>query len=249
MSLSEIEHLLLKVKELLNDQSFKEAIDLLEDQLQKHPESDVLKKELINALFLFGGYLNDDYMLEYDKAAKLFTKIIKLDPENYRAHYNLGIAFYNLECLDNALEAYLNAIKIKPDYAHCLYNIGLIHELRDDLKTAIEYYDKALQINPKFSYASQAKKCALQELELQGRDSSVDLALEEALDKLTSLLNMSTKIQINMIRNILNIDEEKLLALILEWGKNYGFVLEGDYILINKETLPELLRNLKQFFQ
>ncbi len=58
----------------------------------------------------------------------MFKRIIEIDPTNYRAHYNLGIAYFNLNEIKKAKECYEEAIRIKPDYKHCLYYIGLIYE-------------------------------------------------------------------------------------------------------------------------
>ena len=96
---------------------------------------------------------------------RIFKKIITLEPENYKAHYNLGIAYFNLGCIENALASYNEAIKIKPDYKHCYYNIGLVFESKNDLKQAISYYNKALDIDPKFPYAVHAREFVRKKLD------------------------------------------------------------------------------------
>jgi tetratricopeptide (TPR) repeat protein len=141
---------------LIKDGEFEEAIEILEDLYNSNPNSETIKSTFIDALFKYGFYLNDDYILEYSKAIQYFEKIIEIDPKNYRAHYNLGIAYFNLENFDDALKSCAIALDLKPDYKHCYYNMGLIYEARDQLKSALEHYQRALDIDPNFTYAKQA---------------------------------------------------------------------------------------------
>ena len=163
-------NLIEKANELKKNEKFEESLEILEKLHKKYPNSEKVKKELIDTLFSYGGYLNDDYVLEYTKAKNNFKRIIEIDPNNYRALYNLGIAYFNLGNLSKAESAYEQAIKIKPDYKHCYYNIGLIHEVNENLKEALKFYKKALEIDPKFIYALQAKKYVKEKLNAQKRD-------------------------------------------------------------------------------
>ncbi|KKL06073.1 hypothetical protein LCGC14_2599700, partial [marine sediment metagenome] len=53
------------------------------------------------------------------------------------------------------------------------------------------------------------------------------------------------RIKIDMIQSLLNLEREKLIDLIIEWGKKYDFKIDGDYLIINKESLPNLLKSLE----
>jgi len=150
--LTEKEKLIEKAKVLVKSEEFEKALKILEDLYQEQSDVDI-KNNLIDALFAYGGYLNDDYVLEYEKSINFFKRIIHLDPENYRAHYNLGIAFFNLNRFEEALNSYKIAISIKPGYKHSYYNIGLLHEATENLEKAIVAYEKALEIDPNYVYA------------------------------------------------------------------------------------------------
>ncbi|TFG13900.1 MAG: tetratricopeptide repeat protein [Promethearchaeota archaeon] len=170
-----IQDIINKAQKLKSEEKFLEAIKLLEDLPQSELTLEIVRKNLIDILFSYGGYLNDEYILEYEKAIEIFKKIITLEPENYKAHYNLGIAYFNLGRIENALASYNEAIKIKPDYKHCYYNIGLVFESKNDLKQAISYYNKALDIDPKFPYAVHSrefvrKKLDSERMEQPGKD-------------------------------------------------------------------------------
>ena len=176
----------------------------------------------------------------------MFKRIIEIDPTNYRAYYNLGIANFNLSKIAEAKECYEEAIKIKPDYKHCLYNIGLINENEGDLQEALKYYEKALEIDPKFPYASNARNQILSNLEELKR-SKADKNQQENINTLKSLLEVSKKIRIDMIQSLLKVDKEKLYKVLIEWGKKYQCEIDGDFLNINKDRLPELTKFLDEW--
>lgn len=151
------EELIEKVNKLKKKENYKEAIDILEDLYRNSPNSEEIKSLLIETLFSFGGYLNDTYVEKYKEAEAIFRQIIEMEPNNYRAHYNLGIAYFNLHKIELAIKSYEIALKLKPDYKHCIYNLGLVYEELGNYKKALEYYEKALEIDPMFTYALQAR--------------------------------------------------------------------------------------------
>ncbi|MFW9947745.1 MAG: tetratricopeptide repeat protein, partial [Candidatus Odinarchaeota archaeon] len=95
--MSQQKDLINKAIELKKKEKFKNALKILEDLLERNPNSENVKKVLTEVLFDYGGYLNDEWVLDYEKAAECFKKIIELHPDDYRAWYNLGIAYFNLK--------------------------------------------------------------------------------------------------------------------------------------------------------
>jgi len=149
--------LLEKAKILRSQEKYEEALKILEDLYENKPESGEIKDILIDTLFNYGGYLNDYYTLEYEKAKQLFERITIISPKNYRAHYNLGIAYFNLAQMENAKKSFKKALEIKPDYKYCLYNLGLLYEDMEQYEEALNLYEKALEIDPNFTYALTAR--------------------------------------------------------------------------------------------
>jgi len=178
--LVEIDKLIDQTIKLRNNERFVEAIEVLENSYKKHPESVNIKRNLIETLFIYGGHLNDEFNLDIEKAIGCFKRIIEIEPNNYRALYNLGIAYFNLSQMNNALEAYNKALKIKPDYKYCLYNMGLVHEATNEFKEALKYYEKALEIDPNFSYAVHARYQIRKKLDDLQRDG---LEIREQKDR------------------------------------------------------------------
>ena len=243
--MTEKENLIEKAKSLVKTEDFEGAIKILEDLYQQQPDFDV-KNNLIDALFAYGGYLNDYYVLEYDESINFFKRIIELDSENYRAHYNLGIAYFNLNRFEEALNAYKIALSIKPDHKHVYYNIGLLHEKTENLENAIEAYEKALEIDPNYIYAMHSLKAVRLNLENSVKPKSKPQEIKDTIEKLISLLSMSRRVRFDMIQEILKVNKETLLQIIINWGKKNYCEIDGDYLNINKESLTQFFEDLNQ---
>ena len=236
--MSELDKVLKEIEVLRKSKNYREAVDLLEIACKENPSSTQLKKSLIDLLFEFGGHQNDELIADYSGAVEVFKHIIQIEPKNYRAHYNLGIAFQYLKQLDMALEAFQTAISIKPDYYFCYYNIGLVYEEKNDLIKAIENYEKTLKIKPNFRYAKQA----ISEL----REISDQRLERENFSELKSLMLMSNKVRIDLIQEILKISKTALISLLVKWGERFNFKLDGDYLIINKHTVDDLINELEK---
>jgi len=223
-----------KAKYLVKNEEFEKAIKILEALYQQQPDVDV-KNNLIDALFAYGGYLNDYYVLEYDESINFFKRIIELDSENYRAHYNLGIAYFNLNRFEEALNSYKIALSIKPDHKHVYYNIGLLYEKTENLESAIEAYEKALLIDPNYIYAMHSLKAVRLNLDNSVKPKNKAQEIKDNIEKLISLLNMSKRVRFDMIQEILKVNKETLLQIIIDWGKKKYCEIDGDYL---KQRIP-----------
>ena len=146
-----------KAKLLKDSDDYENSLVILEELNKENPKSSEIQKLLIDTLFAYGGYLNDFYTLKYEKAKETFERILILEPDNYRGHYNLGIAFFNLGEMKKAKNSLTKALKIKPDYKYCFYNLGLIFEETGKFRKALGYYEKALKVDPDFIYALTAR--------------------------------------------------------------------------------------------
>ena len=234
-----------KAKNLVKNEEFEKAIKIFEDLYQEKPDNDI-KNNLIDAMFAYGGFLNDEYVLEYQKSISIFKRIIDLDQENYKAHYNLGIAYFNLELFEEALHSYEMAISINPNYKHGYYNIGLLHEATENLEKAVEAYEKALEIDPNYVYATHALKAVRLNMNKPVKTKNKTQEIKDRVEKLKSVLSISKRVRFDMIQDILNVNKETLLDIIIIWGKKNYCEIDGDYLIINKESLSQFFEDLNQ---
>lgn len=189
------------------------------------------------------------------EAIAIFQRIIELDPENYKAFYNLGITYENLEMFEKALKNLKKALEINPEHKFSYYNIGLIYETQERLEDALGFYNKALEIDPKFLYARHARNAVRDLIERnensgEKKKSSLKKDLRnfglrfEEIEQLKTLLKMSEKVRIEMIKEMLGLEQKSFYDLLLYLGNNYDFVIDGDYLIIHKEGLGTFLEDL-----
>jgi tetratricopeptide (TPR) repeat protein len=85
-------------------------------------------------------------------ARKMYREAIEAfqqDSTKSAVVYNkMGIAYHQLQQLDNAKKNYERALKLKSDYAEALNNLGTVYYAQKSYRRAIGYYRRALKINP-----------------------------------------------------------------------------------------------------
>lgn len=136
------------------------ALIALQDGFQKYPEDNGVLVELIN-IYINSGKTNDamkylslaieqdpenstyyfaqgslfDQVGEQEKSIQSYEKAIKINPEYYDAHYNLGALFYN-----NGVKQVEIAVKV-PASENARYE--------EEVKKADEWFEKALPLMEK----------------------------------------------------------------------------------------------------
>ncbi|NVO03233.1 MAG: tetratricopeptide repeat protein, partial [Bacteroidetes bacterium] len=106
----------------------------------------------VEAYYALGMFCQENDRL--NDAIKAYTTIIKLEPKNKFAHYNLGyIHLVYLKVYDVAIKHFTNAIKADPNYAEAFYNRGYSFELLGDLSNAREDYKEALRLKVNYTRA------------------------------------------------------------------------------------------------
>jgi tetratricopeptide (TPR) repeat protein len=85
-------------------------------------------------------------------ARKMYREAIEAfgegSPKDPVLRNKTGIAYHQLQQLDQALKAYQQAVKLKPDYHEAVNNIGTVYYTRKSYRRAISQYRKALAIAP-----------------------------------------------------------------------------------------------------
>ena len=92
-------------------------------------------------------------ILQYNKEIADFKAAIDIDPNDAKAHHNLGVTYAKQGKSDLAVEAYQAAIDIDPSYAKAHYNLGNAYGRQDKSDLAIEAYQAAIDIDPSYAKA------------------------------------------------------------------------------------------------
>ena len=60
----------------------------------------------------------------------------------------IGIAYHQMQQLDNARKSYELAVRQKPDYAEAINNLGTVYYAKKSFSRAVRYYQRALKYAP-----------------------------------------------------------------------------------------------------
>ena len=102
---------------------------------------------------------------DYNLATHYYSEIININPNNYQAYNNRGIAKAKLGELNEAIEDYNEAIRLNPSISETYNNRGAVkydlantkeknsEEYNKLIKEAIEDYNKAIELNSNFTEA------------------------------------------------------------------------------------------------
>jgi len=97
-------------------------------------------------------------------ALKANQTVVKLSPDDAKAHYNLGNTLQELGRLDAAEASYNQAIALKPDYAHAYSNLGNTLKELGRLEAAEASYNQAIALKPNLAEAHCSLGITLREL-------------------------------------------------------------------------------------
>lgn len=68
---------------------------------------------------------------------------------------------------------------------------------------------------------------------------------KKRIEKVKSMLEVSARIKLKMMRTALEMDEELFNKKVFEWAKKFDFVVDGKYLIANNEKVSDFLHYLK----
>ncbi len=156
-----IEFLLSEKKKMSNNkQVYTAALTVFFLLMMGMPVQAQEEKELI-----FSG--NEAYKKkDYEKAANDYGQVVKKNPQNVTAQYNLGNAQYKAKKKEEALAAYDEATRQLTDSiekGNAFYNKAVVQQNDKKLAECIEAYKAALRLDPKNEDARHNLQKALQQ--------------------------------------------------------------------------------------
>jgi tetratricopeptide (TPR) repeat protein len=87
---------------------------------------------------------------EYDESIKIYSEIVRMDPEMIHAWVNMGIAYYFVGDCEKSIDCFDRALKIDPGLTLALYCKGANYRKLGDNNKYDEYYGRLLDIDPDF---------------------------------------------------------------------------------------------------
>lgn len=91
-----------------------------------------------------------------ERAIAIFEDVLKREPDNAHAHYNLGIIFLFRDRVPDSAKHFEAVTRIDPNDAYAWYQLGVTHPDRYDSPDAKRYFQKALDLDPYLNAARYA---------------------------------------------------------------------------------------------
>ncbi|MCC7460540.1 MAG: tetratricopeptide repeat protein [Proteobacteria bacterium] len=131
---------LTKAKILSSDNKRKEAIDILEEFIEKWPQSTLFALKKIENLYY--------EMNQYSKYSYSLNKCIQKNPQNFYAHHALGKYLIKIRKNDEAIQEFQRALEICPFSIQSLKEIINLHSQKQDISLVVGAIDGFLNSFP-----------------------------------------------------------------------------------------------------
>ncbi len=70
--------------------------------------------------------------------------------------------------------------------------------------------------------------------------------MQETIQKIKKMLKVSTRIRLDMMKETLRMDVDTFNDNIFDWAEKFGFTIDGDYVVINKDSVSDFIDSLDE---
>lgn len=111
-----------------------------------------LKPDDLRAIYLLAMFYQEHG--EAEKAIPLYERMLKINPEEVYATYNIGYTYMvYLDQPEKSISWFEKAISINPEYIEAYYNLGVAYELMGDIEKARDQFRLTLEKKPNYELA------------------------------------------------------------------------------------------------
>lgn len=83
-----------------------------------------------------------------ERAIASLQRIIVLNPDHAEAYNLFGVAYYEMEDFDQAMDYFERAVELQPKQARFYYNLALVLRARGFSEAAVSYYKESQRLDP-----------------------------------------------------------------------------------------------------
>ncbi|MBF0430499.1 MAG: tetratricopeptide repeat protein [Fibrobacteria bacterium] len=83
---------------------------------------------------------------DFKKAVDSLETVVKLNPDNAKVHYQLGVNYDKLKNVDKAIEHFKKAIEINPYVPKYHFSLGFLYDSNEKHDEAIKCFKKAIAL-------------------------------------------------------------------------------------------------------
>lgn len=76
----------------------------------------------------------------------------------------------------------------------------------------------------------------------------IEESKKEQISQIKSILAVSNRIKLNMMRIALNMDEQSFSENVFKWAKQFNFIIDGENIIVDYDSIPQFMDNLATGF-
>lgn len=178
---------------------------------------------------------------KFELAEEGYSKVIKVQRNNYIAYFNRAAARVFMEEYKDALKDLEIAISFNPDSAEMYYYKGYCEAALFEYKDAIVSYSKAIELKPDYAQAYYNRGAAKGELELyEAGMSDFSTALEKDQDLEGGLINIAlSKLGLGKFDEAIADFDQVIAQRDDNLGKAYFYRGEAKYSIGLKENACE----------
>lgn len=202
----------------------------------------------------------------YDKAEAHFKEMTAYLEEVFR----VGVAQSNIPVMRLILERALQTndyqtamemvsvlLELEPNDRNHWATVSFLNEKADDAGKMVFSLLRHLELGGRLENAGL--------IELVGRVAPVALELQAAseqqrtereaweadrrIQRIEKILRVSNKLRLSMMRNALELDKEFFDVKVFDWADEFGFTIDGDYLLVNTENVAGFVESLSREFE
>ena len=187
---------------------------------------------------------------KYEDAIKVYTELLKSDPENYLLLSNRSLVYIKLEDFKKAVDDAVKSTKLKPSYAKSWGRLGASLYGMNDLDRSLVAYNKANELEPLEIYQEMInqinKETLLKENNLLTEDNlnkfkdikNIILNEESGMQKLFDKMVNSLLSNPKVMEKIVN---PEIQEQVLEHQTNpLGILKDKEMLNLMNELLKEL---------
>ena len=201
------------------------------------------KTNLEQSVELYNTGVKSLELNQLEEAHILFKKAIKINPNFFQAHYNIGNVLRRIGKLTEAIPFYKNCLKIKGDFFQAHYNLANTFKDLGELDEAKSNYEKTLKINPKFLSAKENLNIIkeLKELVLKVKPlKNINEDKKEITFKKPYITNRS--VEKSLLKELYKIKSDEITKLVIPDAR-FGNGKVSDFLLFDKNS--EIIKKVK----
>jgi len=228
---------------------FQQAQELFVASLELNPHSVLAKSKILFCHEKIGNYY---YQKEnYYRALKDYEEALRLDPENARVLFNLGLVYKKIKENSQAIEILNRLVKKHPNYYRAFEVLGYLYEDTGNYTKALFYYNRFLKHDPDNQGVSERRAVIMKKITENAKAEKNQPKPSQSDDKTLSFEEMVSDLNKEVLdrnpKRIIGRDQEiDEICQVLGCMKKNNALIIGEAGVGKTALVEELARRIVQ---